>query len=72
MFWHLRQKVTQGLAEFSKTFGGKGCLYIMPIQDTFPCTSKEFEKMPKAFWSCLFRCWLYMPRIVSLAVVLTA
>lgn len=36
-----------------KTGGGKGCLYIMPIQNTqdispLPYSSKEFEKMPKA------------------------
>ncbi|XP_048017316.1 uncharacterized protein LOC125280751 isoform X2 [Megalobrama amblycephala] len=36
-----------------KTVGGKGCLYIMPIQNTLdisplPYSSKEFEKMPKA------------------------
>lgn len=36
-----------------KTVGAKGCLYIMPIQNTvdispLPFSSKEFEKMPKA------------------------
>ncbi|KAA0710511.1 hypothetical protein E1301_Tti012593 [Triplophysa tibetana] len=36
-----------------KTAGGKGCLYIMPIQNSLdvsplPYSSKEFEKMPKA------------------------
>ncbi|XP_031729693.1 uncharacterized protein LOC116397924 [Anarrhichthys ocellatus] len=40
-------------AYLTKAFGGKSCLYIMPIQDTLdtsplPYSSKEFEKMPKA------------------------
>ncbi len=39
-------------AYLSKAFGGKGCLYIMPIQETLdgsplPYSSKEFEKMPR-------------------------
>ncbi|XP_041862483.1 uncharacterized protein LOC121653198 [Melanotaenia boesemani] len=50
-------------AYIAKAFGGKGCLYIMPIQDTLdtsplPYTSKEFEKMPKARCAT---CHLNMP-----------
>ncbi|KAJ4930254.1 hypothetical protein JOQ06_019260 [Pogonophryne albipinna] len=50
-------------AYLAKALGGKGCLYIMPIQDTLdtsplPYSSKEFENMPKA--RCAM-CHLSMP-----------
>ncbi|KAI9530519.1 hypothetical protein NQZ68_000009 [Dissostichus eleginoides] len=50
-------------AYLAKALGGKGCLYIMPIQDTLdtsplPYSSKEFENMPKARCAT---CHLSMP-----------
>ncbi|RXN35002.1 hypothetical protein ROHU_003922 [Labeo rohita] len=40
-------------ASLVKSWGGKGCLYIMPIQNTLdisplPFTALEFQAMPKA------------------------
>ncbi|XP_033939750.1 uncharacterized protein [Pseudochaenichthys georgianus] len=50
-------------AYLAKALGGKGCLFIMPIQDTLdtsplPYSSKEFENMPKARCAT---CHLSMP-----------
>ncbi|XP_034006682.1 uncharacterized protein LOC117498596 [Trematomus bernacchii] len=50
-------------AYLAKALGGKGCLYIMPIQDTLdtsplPYSSEEFENMPKARCAT---CHLSMP-----------
>uniref|UniRef100_A0A671V683 HECT domain-containing protein n=1 Tax=Sparus aurata TaxID=8175 RepID=A0A671V683_SPAAU len=50
-------------ASLVKTWGGKGCLYIMPIQHTLditplPFTSPEFQAMPKA--RCV-SCQEYVP-----------
>ncbi|KAJ4945073.1 hypothetical protein JOQ06_013611 [Pogonophryne albipinna] len=71
-------------AYLAKALGGKGCLYIMPIQDTLdtsplPYSSKEFENMPKARCAT---CHLSMPvqllalhaqdKSVNQAAVLTA
>ncbi|CAG6022001.1 unnamed protein product, partial [Menidia menidia] len=58
-------------ASFVKSWGGKGCLYIMPIQNTLdisplPFTAVEFQAMPKA--RCV-SCQEYVPlQLLSLHV----
>ncbi|KAM9751536.1 uncharacterized protein ACNS7B_008724 [Menidia menidia] len=58
-------------ASLVKSWGGKGCLYIMPIQNTLdisplPFTAVEFQAMPKA--RCV-SCQEYVPlQLLSLHV----